>query len=239
MWRAPDGLLCHDAKVSSSTALFLALRLKGSCRIPPAGRTFYPNAPAPDSSTRCGSVSASSLGVSIRRCGRGGDTRRDLAITATDSSAGTRSRQRFALSGAMLRSRFRAANRQPRTANGTWKHSGQTGQMLPVYLEEISSTLASHAYKQWRGQPTSAGLASGVTVGADTALIMSSISGPSRATETGPTRRRLCQADPPGYARPRGTDSAFASIVIRLGHDAEVAGFGASRRRSVICPDWR
>ena len=27
-------------------------------------------------------------------------------------------------------------------------------EMLPVYLEEISSTLASHAYKQWLGQPT-------------------------------------------------------------------------------------
>jgi siderophore synthetase component len=38
-------------------------------------------------------------------------------------------------------------------------------QMLPVYLEEISSTLASHAYKQWAGQPSSARLAAGITGG--------------------------------------------------------------------------
>ena len=43
-------------------------------------------------------------------------------------------------------------------------------EMLPVYLEEISSTLSSHAYKQWRGQPTSAELAAGVTGGVDAAL---------------------------------------------------------------------
>ena len=43
-------------------------------------------------------------------------------------------------------------------------------EMLPVYLEEISSTLASHAYKQWRGQPSAAELAAGVTGGADPAL---------------------------------------------------------------------
>jgi siderophore synthetase component len=42
-------------------------------------------------------------------------------------------------------------------------------EMLPVYLEEISSTLASHAYKQWIGQPSSAELAAGVTGGADVA----------------------------------------------------------------------
>ncbi|MBT2597608.1 IucA/IucC family siderophore biosynthesis protein [Arthrobacter sp. ISL-72] len=42
-------------------------------------------------------------------------------------------------------------------------------EMLPVYLEEISSTLSSHAYKQWRGQPSSAELAAGVTRGADVA----------------------------------------------------------------------
>ncbi|MDO8396111.1 MAG: IucA/IucC family protein [Dietzia sp.] len=42
--------------------------------------------------------------------------------------------------------------------------------MLPVYLEEISSTLASHAYKQWIGQPSSAELAAGVTGGADAAI---------------------------------------------------------------------
>ncbi|MGA8788294.1 MAG: IucA/IucC family protein, partial [Paenarthrobacter sp.] len=41
-------------------------------------------------------------------------------------------------------------------------------EMLPVYLEEISSTLASHAYKQ--GKPfSSAELAAGVTSGADRA----------------------------------------------------------------------
>ncbi|WP_370650955.1 IucA/IucC family protein, partial [Dietzia sp.] len=43
-------------------------------------------------------------------------------------------------------------------------------EMLPVYLEEISSTLASHAYKQWIGQPSSAELAAGVTGGADAAI---------------------------------------------------------------------
>ena len=43
-------------------------------------------------------------------------------------------------------------------------------EMLPVYLEEISSTLASHAYKQWKGQPSAADLAAGVTGGADPAL---------------------------------------------------------------------
>ena len=42
-------------------------------------------------------------------------------------------------------------------------------EMLPVYLEEISSTLSSHAYKQWMGQPSSAELAAGVTRGADVA----------------------------------------------------------------------
>ena len=42
-------------------------------------------------------------------------------------------------------------------------------EMLPVYLEEISSTLASHAYKQWLGQPSAAELAAGVTGGADPA----------------------------------------------------------------------
>ncbi|WP_395401087.1 IucA/IucC family protein [Arthrobacter sp. UC242_113] len=42
-------------------------------------------------------------------------------------------------------------------------------EMLPVYLEEISSTLSSHAFKQWVGQPSSAELAAGVTRGADVA----------------------------------------------------------------------
>lgn len=42
-------------------------------------------------------------------------------------------------------------------------------QMLPVYLEEVSSTLASHAYKQWAGQPTAGELAAGVTGGQDVA----------------------------------------------------------------------
>lgn len=43
-------------------------------------------------------------------------------------------------------------------------------EMLPVYLEEVSSTLSSHAYKQWMGQPSSAELAAGVTGGADAAI---------------------------------------------------------------------
>ncbi|MFJ6027341.1 IucA/IucC family protein [Pseudarthrobacter sp. NPDC092424] len=42
-------------------------------------------------------------------------------------------------------------------------------QMLPVYLEEVSSTLSSHAYKQWAGQPSAAELAAGVTGGQDPA----------------------------------------------------------------------
>jgi siderophore synthetase component len=42
-------------------------------------------------------------------------------------------------------------------------------EMLPVYLEEISSTLAGHAYKQWLGQPAAQELAAGVTGGADVA----------------------------------------------------------------------
>ena len=42
-------------------------------------------------------------------------------------------------------------------------------QMLPVYLEEVSSTLASHAYKQWAGQPSADALAAGVTGGLDPA----------------------------------------------------------------------
>ncbi|MFP5310944.1 MAG: IucA/IucC family protein, partial [Actinomycetes bacterium] len=42
-------------------------------------------------------------------------------------------------------------------------------QMLPLYLEEISSTLASHVYKQWAGQPSAAELAAGVTGGLDAA----------------------------------------------------------------------
>jgi siderophore synthetase component len=46
---------------------------------------------------------------------------------------------------------------------------GITIQMLPVYLEEISSTLAGHAYKQWAGQPSAAELAAGVTGGRDAA----------------------------------------------------------------------
>lgn len=43
-------------------------------------------------------------------------------------------------------------------------------EMLPVYLEEISSTLASHAFKQWMGQPSSAELAVGVTGGANPSI---------------------------------------------------------------------
>ncbi|MDQ0661843.1 siderophore synthetase component [Arthrobacter ulcerisalmonis] len=42
-------------------------------------------------------------------------------------------------------------------------------QMLPVYLEEVSSTLASHAYKQRADQPPAAELAAGVTGGRDVA----------------------------------------------------------------------
>ena len=42
-------------------------------------------------------------------------------------------------------------------------------EILPVYLEEISSTLAGHAYKQWLGQPSAQELAAGVTGGADVA----------------------------------------------------------------------
>lgn len=43
-------------------------------------------------------------------------------------------------------------------------------EMLPVYLEEISSTLSSHAYKQWMGQPGAAELVAGVTGGANPAI---------------------------------------------------------------------
>jgi siderophore synthetase component len=43
-------------------------------------------------------------------------------------------------------------------------------EMLPVYLEEISSTLSSHAYKQWKGQPSATELVAGVTGGADVAV---------------------------------------------------------------------
>ena len=43
-------------------------------------------------------------------------------------------------------------------------------EMLPVYLEEISSTLASNAFKQWIGQPSSAELAVGVTGGANPSI---------------------------------------------------------------------
>ncbi|MGX1162687.1 siderophore synthetase component [Arthrobacter sp. SLBN-100] len=43
-------------------------------------------------------------------------------------------------------------------------------QMLPVYLEEVSSTLASHAYKQWAGRPSAAELAAGVTGGSNPAV---------------------------------------------------------------------
>ena len=43
-------------------------------------------------------------------------------------------------------------------------------QMLPVYLEEVSSTLASHAYKQWAGQPPAEELAAGVTGGLNPAV---------------------------------------------------------------------
>jgi siderophore synthetase component len=43
-------------------------------------------------------------------------------------------------------------------------------QMLPVYLEEVSSTLASHAYKQWAGQPSAVELAAGVTAGRSPAV---------------------------------------------------------------------
>ena len=46
---------------------------------------------------------------------------------------------------------------------------GVQEEMLPVYLEEVSSTLAGHAYKQWLGQPTAGELAAGVTGGADVA----------------------------------------------------------------------
>ena len=42
-------------------------------------------------------------------------------------------------------------------------------EMLPVYLEEISSTLAGHSYKQWLGQPSAQELVGGVTGGTDPA----------------------------------------------------------------------
>jgi siderophore synthetase component len=42
-------------------------------------------------------------------------------------------------------------------------------EMLPVYLEEISSTLAGHSYKQWLAQPSARELAAGVTGGTDPA----------------------------------------------------------------------
>jgi siderophore synthetase component len=42
-------------------------------------------------------------------------------------------------------------------------------EMLPVYLEEISSTLAGHSYKQWLGQPSARELAAGLTGGSDPA----------------------------------------------------------------------
>ena len=42
-------------------------------------------------------------------------------------------------------------------------------EMLPVYLEEISSTLAGHSYKQWLGQPSAQELVAGVTGGTDPA----------------------------------------------------------------------
>ncbi|WP_354180968.1 IucA/IucC family siderophore biosynthesis protein [Arthrobacter sp. UYP6] len=46
---------------------------------------------------------------------------------------------------------------------------GINEQMLPVYLEEISSTLASHAFKNSPGAPTSDLLARGITGGQDPA----------------------------------------------------------------------
>ncbi|NKX54985.1 IucA/IucC family protein [Arthrobacter mobilis] len=46
---------------------------------------------------------------------------------------------------------------------------GIGAEMLPVYLEEISSTLASRAFKHQAGRPGSAELAAGVTAGADPA----------------------------------------------------------------------
>ena len=46
---------------------------------------------------------------------------------------------------------------------------GITITMLPVYLEEISSTLAGHAYKLAACRPSSAELAAGITRGADAA----------------------------------------------------------------------
>ena len=46
---------------------------------------------------------------------------------------------------------------------------GINEQMLPVYLEEISSTLASHAFKNAPDAPSSASLARGVTSGIDPA----------------------------------------------------------------------
>lgn len=46
---------------------------------------------------------------------------------------------------------------------------GIRDEMLPVYLEEISSTLASRAYKQWLAQPSAEDLAAGVTGGTDPA----------------------------------------------------------------------
>ncbi|MET3173099.1 UNVERIFIED_ORG: siderophore synthetase component [Arthrobacter sp. UYCu721] len=51
-----------------------------------------------------------------------------------------------------------------------FKHTlGIREEMLPVYLEEISSTLAGHSYKQWLGQPSAEELVAGVTGGIDPA----------------------------------------------------------------------
>ena len=50
-------------------------------------------------------------------------------------------------------------------------------EMLPVYLEEISSTLSSHAWKQEAGRPSAAELAAGVTCGRDAAADFQAIEG--------------------------------------------------------------
>ncbi|TLM87990.1 IucA/IucC family siderophore biosynthesis protein [Pseudarthrobacter sp. NamE5] len=107
-------------------------------------------------------------------------------------------------------------------------------QMLPVYLEEISSTLASHAYKQWTGQPTAAELAGGITGGADVAADFQAIE--SSMTEGHPCfvanngRLGFGLSDYLAFAPETGAPVQLEWIAVHRGHAVFTSASGLDYR---------
>ncbi|MHC6594312.1 IucA/IucC family protein [Arthrobacter sp. C152] len=103
-------------------------------------------------------------------------------------------------------------------------------EMLPVYLEEISSTLASHAFKQEAGRPSAAELAEGVTGGADVAADFQTIE--RSMTEGHPCfvanngRLGFGITDYHAYAPETGAPVQLQWIAVHCGHAVFTASGG-------------